>query len=323
MSRLFRQTASVHDDLYLLARHSKLSAKTADTLLREKVYSGRSAWNKFLRLFLLSLGVGFTAAGVLFFFAYNWADLHKFAKLGLIEVLLIATTLFAIYPKLDKTLRRFILTAAALLVGVLFAVYGQIYQTGANTYDFFLAWTLCITIWVIAARFAPLWLLYLLLINVTLILYSMQVAWEWSSLFTCLLLFLVQWVSLGITMSLPRFSTLRAPAWFTQTVALSVVSYATAGLMQGIFGSSDPYLTLLLIATAVCYAWLLWQGRQHKNLFYLALTGFSLLVLLCALILNHLGDTDGILLTGMVIIGGITLLIKSLLHLQNKWTHGS
>lgn len=314
--------AESYDDLYLLARHSNLSARVAEHLLQQKVYSSRAAWQQFLRLLLLTLGVGFTAAGILFFFAYNWAALHPFAKLGLIEALLIATTLFAVYPGIDKTLRRFVLTAAAVLVGILFAVYGQIYQTGANAYDLFLAWTACITIWVVAARFAPLWLLYLLLIDVTLILYSVQVAWQWSGLFTTTMLFLLQWLALALVLYLPYFSKERAPAWLSQTVALATAGFATAGVLMGMFlEPADAWLITLLVATLLCYAWLLYLGWQRKTIFYPALTGLSLLILLCALIQRSLGDTDGILLTAIVIIAGTTALIKSLLHLQKKWAH--
>ena len=51
--------------------------------LKTHVYHDPSSWLRFLKLFFMSLGVGFTTAGIIFFFAYNWADLHKFVKLGL------------------------------------------------------------------------------------------------------------------------------------------------------------------------------------------------------------------------------------------------
>ncbi|WP_315814113.1 hypothetical protein [Paraflavitalea speifideaquila] len=49
------------------------------------------------------------------------------------------------------------LTAAAVLLGVLMAVFGQVYQTGANAYDLFLSWTIAITLWVVIANFALLY----------------------------------------------------------------------------------------------------------------------------------------------------------------------
>ena len=144
------------EDIHILSQHSNLSESTIDQMLREQVYSGKQDWQKFLRLFFISLGVGFTAAGILFFFAYNWADLHKFAKIGLIEALVVISTLVVIFSKVTLDIKNILLTGASILVGVLFAVFGQIYQTGANAYDFFLGWTMAITIWVLIANYAPL-----------------------------------------------------------------------------------------------------------------------------------------------------------------------
>jgi uncharacterized membrane protein len=44
-------------------------------------------------------------------------------------------------------------------VGVLQAVFGQIYETGADSYVLFLIWALLIIGWVAIGGYAPLWLL--------------------------------------------------------------------------------------------------------------------------------------------------------------------
>ena len=56
-------------------------------LSRQALYADKKQWNQFLSVFLLAVGVGFTVAGIIFFFAYNWDELPKFAKLGIVEVL--------------------------------------------------------------------------------------------------------------------------------------------------------------------------------------------------------------------------------------------
>ena len=116
----------------------------------------KEAWQKFFRLFFISLGVGFTVSGIVFFFAYNWADLNKFIKIGLIEALIITTISLVLFLRININTRNIILTGASVLVGVLFAVFGQIYQTGANAYDFFLVWTIFVTLWVVGNYSAPL-----------------------------------------------------------------------------------------------------------------------------------------------------------------------
>jgi hypothetical protein len=41
---------------------------------------GLEAWRKFLDYTLLALGVAFALSGVIFFFAFNWAEMHRFLK---------------------------------------------------------------------------------------------------------------------------------------------------------------------------------------------------------------------------------------------------
>lgn len=55
-------------------------------LPRQALYANKRQWNQFLSIFLLAAGIGFTVTGIIFFFAYNWDELPKFAKLGMVEV---------------------------------------------------------------------------------------------------------------------------------------------------------------------------------------------------------------------------------------------
>ena len=128
------------------------------------------------------MGVGFTVAGIIFFFAYNWEELPKFAKLGIVEVLLVASVLLATFTHWNKLVKQILLTGATFLIGTLLAVFGQIYQTGADAYDLFLGWTLFTILWAVAIRFAPLWLTFIGLLCTTIWLYNIQIAsansWE-------------------------------------------------------------------------------------------------------------------------------------------------
>src|SRR5690606_37988950 len=154
--------------LHSIARHSNWQAASIAAWLRkEQVYASPADWVKIIRLFLLGQAGSFLIAGIIFFFAYNWADMLKFMKLGLLEVLIVAVTFAAVFKKLSSTAKNVLLTASTMLMGVLFAVFGQIYQTGANAYDFFLGWTMCVALWVVVARFQPLWFIFMVLLNTT------------------------------------------------------------------------------------------------------------------------------------------------------------
>ncbi|WP_250253829.1 DUF2157 domain-containing protein [Chryseobacterium sp. Marseille-Q3244] len=307
------------EDLQILSRHSNLSEEDLKTLLEDNIYSSEEAWQKFLKLFLISLGIGFTVSGIIFFFAYNWAELPKFAKIGLTEVLVIAATVFALLPKINNNTRNIILTGASALVGVLFAVFGQIYQTGADAYDFFLAWTIFITLWVIISDFAPLWLLYVVLINTTLILYSNQVAKDWDDSIIILLLFVLNAAILIGSILLSHYKKLSIPNWFTNILSLAVVSVSTFGLCLDFVDSHRTLLSFLIPLSIVTYTLGIWYGFKTKNSFYFAIIPLSIVIIICSLLFK-IGDNEAIfLLVFFFVIVSITFIIKNLMNLQKKW----
>ena len=277
-------------------------------------------WSRFVRILLLTLGIGFTLAGIIFFFAYNWEALPKFAKLSLTGGLLLVTTLLSLRPQFDPMIRNILLTAAAALVGVLFAVYGQIYQTGANAYDFFLAWTVFISIWVLVANFPPLWVLYLLLINTTILLYANQVANHWSDTLVFTLLFLVNLVALIVSKFLMKAGK-SIPTWFTNLVALAAISFSTIGITTGMFRNQDPSFWLLLLLAVLAYAAGIWYGLHQHSIFYLSIIPVSLIIIGSAWFLKISNDAGSFLFISLFIIGSASLTIKFLLDLQKKWAH--
>lgn len=306
------------EDIQIISRYSDLTEQGVDRVLKQNVYNDKESWQKFFRLFIISLGVSFTVAGIVFFFAYNWADLHKFVKIGLTQGVLIAATIVSLLPKINENIRNIILTGASVLVGVLFAVFGQIYQTGANVYDFFLAWTIFVTIWVLVSKFSPLWLLYLVLINTTFILYSQQVAKDWSEVFICFLLFIINTVALISTI---YFANKKTPNWFLNTVALASIIYATIGIVIGIFDKYQTTFPILILLTAIVFALGIWHGLKAKSGFYLSVIPFSLIIIVSALLIKISDGEMMFLIVSLFIIGSVTFTIKNLIDIQKKWAN--
>lgn len=135
----------------------------------------RAEWRRFLSGLLLAVGALLAVSGVVFFFAYNWADMPRFAKLGLLATLIAAGALGAWRLGLDGPRAQVSLAVAAVLVGALLAVYGQEYQTGADAYGLFLGWAGLILPWAVVACFTPLWLIVVVLLDVGLIAFLNQV----------------------------------------------------------------------------------------------------------------------------------------------------
>lgn len=308
------------EDIQIIARHSNWSEKSIDTILKKNIYNTKESWHKFLRLFFISLGIGFTTAGIIFFFAYNWADLHKFLKIGLIESLIIAITLIILFSKLSLDVKNILLTCASVLVGVLFAVFGQVYQTGANAYDFFLGWTLFITIWVVFSNYAPLWLVFIALVNTTLILYSQQVANDWSEVFVFTLLFVINVLFLMVALFSKKINnTIKPPIWFSNLLALAAVFYSTIGIVIGIFEDSQTSFYVLILITLLLYGIGIKHGLKQKSSFYLSIIPFSVIVIISASILEISTEGSLFFLVSLFVIGSVTYVIKNLINLQKKW----
>lgn len=311
------------NDIHIISRHSNWSEKGIDKALKEKVYSDSKSWKEFLNLFFISLGVGFTVSGIIFFFAYNWTDLHKFAKMGLIEGLIVLTTSAILFSKLNLNVKNILLTGTSVIVGVLIAVFGQIYQTGANAYDFFLGWTLFISLWVVISNYPPLWLVFLTLINTTFVLYSQQVASDWSEVFVFSSLFLFNSLVLVAVHFLLKFRIdIKIPTWFTSLLGLAAILFSTIGIIIGIFDKHQTSFILLLLLSIIAYGAGLVYGFKTKNGFYLSIIPFSIIVIISALLIKISEGAAMFFIVSLFIIVSVTLLIKGLFDIQKKWNDG-
>ena len=289
-------------------------------LSRQALYADKKQWNQFLSVFLLAVGVGFTVAGIIFFFAYNWDELPKFAKLGIVEVLLIASVLHVTFTRWNKLVKQILLTGATFLIGTLFAVFGQIYQTGADAYDLFLGWTLFTILWAVATRFAPLWLTFIGLLCTTIWLYNIQIAntnsWEMTLLANA-----VTWICALATIITEWMSTKghldRNNRWFVSLLSLATILHTSFLLMMAICEES-AILSVPLISTVLLFSAELWYGWKVKSLFYLAIIPFAALMILLTTFISqsNLRDVQIFFYGGVIVITGTTLLIYIILHLK-------
>jgi uncharacterized membrane protein len=149
---------------------SEVAFDAARSLLRPT-----SVWLAWARRMLLFFGSALVLAGVVFFFAYNWTEMGRFLKFVLIEVGIVACIIAASLRGFLRLSGKVLLLSASVLVGVLLAVYGQIYQTGADAFELFIGWAVLIFGWVLVSEFAALWMVWIILLNTGAILYWEQV----------------------------------------------------------------------------------------------------------------------------------------------------
>jgi uncharacterized membrane protein len=310
--------------LHIVSRFSNWQATDLETSFRENdIYANQNDWSKFIKTFLMSLGIAFLVSGVIFFFAYNWASLHKFIKLGLVQVLLIAMVGVAVFSKLDKNVKGIILLGAGMLVGALFAVFGQIYQTGANAYDFFFGWTVFIALWVFVSNFGPLWLLFLALINISIWQYFEQVLGRVDEVEILNLLFVVNLLYLILLKVLADFGKITSTSrWLERVIVLASISYLTFNLsFQIIDDDSMSYLTFLL--GLIAFPLGIYYGKRQKDTFFIATIGLSIILIFLSLLIKtvfEVGDgLVGLFITSIYVIGSISGLIFSIVNLNKQW----
>ncbi len=127
-------------------------------------------WALWISRLLLTLGASLVLSGIIYFFAFNWARISPVAKLGSLEAMIAFCLMGSFFYGLERISGKMLLLCASVVLGVFLAVFGQIYQTGADAYSLFLTWSALILPWVILCRFAALWAVWLMVSNTAIIL---------------------------------------------------------------------------------------------------------------------------------------------------------
>lgn len=267
---------------------------------------GPTNWRSFLSQLSLWLGTVALAAAVIFFFAFNWDDLPRMAKFGLVEAAIVAALLACWRVDLDSMAGKAVLLALSLLTGALLALTGQIYQTGADTYELFGWWAVLILPWVLVSRFSPLWLVWLALLNLTAHFYF-SIGWETQPLFWAM--FALNSIALVAWEAAHRWGLawLR-DSWPPRLIAIGSGFFAT-GL--GIWAIVDSHSRLVIPDAFAYLVWLglfyAWYRRVRPDLFMLAGGLLSLVVtvtvFLADLLLDSGSESAGFLIIGLAVIG--------------------
>lgn len=125
------------------------------------------------------------ALGVIFFFAFNWDDMHRLLKIGLALLVLSGFAGAALLLQPGATLQRACLFGAAMATGAVLALVGQIYQTGADIWQLFAGWTVLMLPWVLLSRSTAGWLLFWLVASLAVVRYfAVHQGWLGMGLFS-------------------------------------------------------------------------------------------------------------------------------------------
>lgn len=269
-------------------------------------------WRKFLDQLMLWLGTTFCAVAVIFFFAYNWTEMGRFAKFGLVEILIVGG--LAMYCRLEaeRPAGKATLLLATLLVGALLALVGQTYQTGADTYELFGVWASAVLVWVLIARLGALWLLWLALVNLAVYLYSQTFGGLWGMLFRTeeqiWTFFILNTGALVIWEAAARSGA----TWLNERWSLRILGTVSGALvtMLMLWALFDAPNDRSTYATAAYVGWMLVAYLYYRHvvpdLFMLAGGVLSGVIVITSFLAIHILDrrsAGGFLLIGLVVIG--------------------
>jgi uncharacterized membrane protein len=309
----------VRSFIHLLTATSNWPTASIDDALQKQVHAGEKAWYKFIRGLILSVGLSFFVAGVVFFFAFNWEHLHRFTKLALAQALFVLPAMLAWWLRHSPLLHKLLLTAAAVMIGVVFAVFGQIYQTGANAYDFFLSWWLCVLLFTIYLLFEPMWLLMIVLANTSLFMYMEQESTWLKDSRSFIAFVLLNVLFYLIVMAIRHFRQALKANWLLYLLTIWIAGIMTVGFAVGLFTKWNIEFLVLVILQAVLLLWAIRQSLRNKDIFLMTIVGLSLMLAGLYLINKIKFSEVNFLLSGLWIIGSLSFLVSQLVHLQKKW----
>lgn len=132
-------------------------------------------WSQFFKNYFLGYSAIYFISGVTFFFAYNWDDIDRYTKIGLLISLLVLFHLIRFFVSKDYLKRTTIDFLVFVSYGLNILIFGQVYQTGADAFDLFLFWSLATIVITTVSRSFYLFLLWISLICLTNHLYLEQV----------------------------------------------------------------------------------------------------------------------------------------------------
>lgn len=118
-----------------------------------------------IKKFILFFSVVFLIAGITCFTAYNWKDMSSIQKLG-VPASLIITGLIAYFLLKKEIYQNLALFFSSFMIGTLFAVFGQVYQTGADAWTLFRNWAFFLSIPLLVSKFYPLGILLTLVTSI-------------------------------------------------------------------------------------------------------------------------------------------------------------
>lgn len=318
-------------ELFLLKEYTSIADEDFEKLYTTYGLASEKRWKDFIYWALLVCGIGFSVSGIVFFFAFNWDYMPVAVKFSVVGLAIVCSGYIAVTPRVKERVNKVSLVATSILIGVLLAVFGQTYQTGANAYDLFLTWLVVVIPLTLVSQSTYQWLFFSVLANTTLILACVQ-RLQVDSVFVGIILVVLTNVVLLFVPSWKLFyRNVRIGNLYTQIQTAAIYLLATIGFGCWLFANNASYRTeelqgafwTLLLALVLIGGGLSlgWKNKQIYLFSYALIAAIS-----CGLMvwMKIFKDTsEGLFVYMLYAIGGIFFIIKLVSTKSKDWKHGS
>lgn len=249
--------------------------------------------------------------------AANWSHMNPDTRLILVQSVFMAAVLIAFIACWRyKNLADFTIQFAALVIGALLALIGQIYQTGADSWYLFAAWAILITPWLILLRTIFITITWALLFNITVFLYttSSPIIMLWLTDGN-LYLILINLIFLCASL---LFRDYLHDNWgiLNKVFASAIAVFLFLNLLQLQFSEN---ITRLIINYAAAFLLLgiayYWFTQKIRDLFIVSMIFVSAIAFTSLIIFQLADDIFGILILSLFVILASVIASKHLLKL--------
>lgn len=272
-----------------------------------------------IKKFFLIFSIVFLIAGITSFTAYNWATMSNVEKLAVPSVLIIAG--LVAYLFLEKEIyKNLAIFFSSFMIGTLFAVYGQVYQTGADVWILFRNWAIFLIIPMVATGYYSVMTLFSIVVAISTSFYldlylSGAIVPFLSSLTFGIILMVYPFLQ-------KRFNFKFNNIFYNTMIGIFYICFMTSGF-AAIIVDDYSFIALILYIAFVGGVYLVGCGQLKKitvKIFSITALGFFGVAFIMKMIKNifFTNVTVYILLSLLVIIGTITAIVKSVDKIENE-----
>ncbi|MFM7079032.1 MAG: hypothetical protein ACKOYC_04485, partial [Bacteroidota bacterium] len=188
-------------------------------------------------------------------------------------------------------------------------------------FDLLLSWSLAVTLWVVAARFAPLTILWLILVQATAALYYEQVLHQYEDLYPLFTISAINMAALVLAKPLSQWMRSQTPPkWFMGVVSVAAAYFILTGIGFGLEQKSHPLFIAHAALTAAFLFYMTRSGLANKDIASLVVAALTTIIAVSIIVLMEINnDEPGLIFITIFILSAAVFSARKLTQLKKTW----